>query len=82
MVKKRRIAGAAAGCAVAVATLLGAPSAMADGHESCVKECIQPPPGLFIKFGATETAFNKIQLHGEAFNKIGEEFPFSKWTPQ
>lgn len=54
MAKKRHVAGVAAGCAVAVASLLGTPSASA--QDLCVDHCepIQSAPGLFHKGELTE----------------------------
>lgn len=79
MATKRRLAGVAAGCAVAVATLAGAPAASADLVD-CVKYC-EPGtnPSIFNKWQpASVAAFAKIEflgdpgLSGDVFNKFDE----------
>ena len=73
MENKRRLVGAAAGCAVAIATLLGAPVASADDHVGCVI-CGDPEhPPVFDKSpaqGAPEHVFMKIDRSSPAFKKI------------
>ena len=81
MENKRRLVGAAAGCAVAIATLLGAPVASADEHVGCVI-CGDPDhgPPAFDKSparGAPEHVFMKIDRSSPAFKKI----PAGEGTP-
>jgi len=78
MQNKRRLVGAAAGCAVAVATLLGAPAASA--QDVCISCDPGHTPPAFIKTeapGAPERAFHKIKAPERAFSKIpgGENYP-------
>lgn len=77
MGNRRQLVGAAAGCAVAIATLLGAPVASA-------QECIKCEPGhtppAFDKTrapGAPEGAFEKIKAPESVFIKVpgGSTYP-------
>ena len=77
MQNKRRLVGAAAGCAVAIATLLGTPAASAQ-FECVTCEPDQPPAfGKREAHGAPERAFGKINASEGAFLKIphGAENP-------
>lgn len=75
MVRKRRIAGAAAGCAVVLATAMGTPSVSA--QYECVKLC-EPgtAPGVYEP-GYPVTPFYKI-VDNTAFYKISDTTAFSK----
>ena len=61
MKNKRRLVGAAAGCAVAIATLLGTPAAGA--QEECVRCEVVPgaPVDVFLKIAAPEDVFQKVE---------------------
>lgn len=91
MGKKRRLAGAAAGCAVVIATAIGTPQASA--QEVCI-QCPPTSPGHFHKVDEPgypttpflklegNTAFHKISdpgFQGEAFHKLID--PFLKYQP-
>jgi hypothetical protein len=78
MQNRRRLVGAAAGCAVAIATLMGAPVASAQPPECIGCEPNQPPAfGKREAHGAPERAFGKIEASEGAFLKIphGAENP-------
>ncbi len=72
---RKKLAGAGALSAAAIATLAGAPVASADDHFECVICDPTGPPGLSTAFsklalmkfpGATESVFSKI---GDPFKK-------------
>jgi hypothetical protein len=72
---KRRIAGAAAGCAVVLATALGAPSASAQDLGSCgLKDCVGGMP--FDQFAKIEDHLLKIgaQLPEGVLERNGNPF--------
>lgn len=72
MVKKRRLAGAAAGCVVVIATAIGTPAVSA---QVCVNCDPTDPPGYFHKIeepGYPTTPFIKIE-DSTAFHKISDE---------
>jgi hypothetical protein len=74
MEKNRRIVGAAAGCAVVVATLLGAPSAKAEGDsitcgDSQSAAAVRGP-------GPSQNAFNKVCALGFPGNTFDVFFKY------
>ena len=82
MQNRRRVVGAAVGCAVAIATLLGTPAVSAqDCHlEGCGDPDHGPPPFDKTAPGAPEHAFLKIggrSNSNPAFKKIpgGDVYP-------
>ena len=80
MENKRRLVGAAAGCAVAIATLLGAPAASAQPPPECITCEPDHTPPAFMKTeapGAPARAFNKSNAPADVFLKIpgGTNYP-------